>query len=118
LVLRAEKSTRKTSQQARDALQRVGARVLGVVVNDVPKNGRYGYYGGNGYYDSGNRAGSRKNKTSTSLPKPAVVITRSEHPEHSDKSGSLSIAERQKVLPVRKKSVAGRKETASVYDGT
>lgn len=118
LVLRAEKSTRKTSQQARDALQRVGARVLGVVVNDVPKNGRYGYYGGNGYYDSGNRAGSRKNKTSTSLPKPAVVITRSEHPEHPDKSGSLSIAERQKVLPVRKKSVAGRKETASVYDGT
>jgi len=118
LVLRAEKSTRKTSQQARDALQRVGARVLGVVVNDVPKNGRYGYYGGNGYYDSGNRAGSRKNKASTSLPKPAVVITRSEHPERSDKSGSLSIAERQKVLPVRKKSVAGRKETAGVYDGT
>ncbi len=118
LVLRAEKSTRKTSQQARDALQRVGARVLGVVVNDVPKNGRYGYYGGNGYYDSGNKTGSRKNKTSTSLPKPAVVITRSEHPERSDKSGSLSIAERQKVLPVRKKSVAGRKETAGVYDGT
>jgi len=65
LVLRAEKSTRKASRQAHDALVRVGARVLGVVVNDVPKNGRYGYYGGDGYYDSGNGAGSRKKKAVT-----------------------------------------------------
>ena len=118
LVLRAEKSTRKASQQAHDALVRVGARVLGVVVNDVPKNGRYGYYGGDGYYDSGNGAGSRKNKTSTSHPKSAVNIARSKHPESSSNSGLPSIAERQKVLPVRKKIVAGSKESASVYDGT
>ena len=118
LVLRAEKSTWKASQQAHDALARVGARVLGVVVNDVPKNGRYGYYGGDGYYDSGNGAGSRKNKTSTSHPKSAVNIARSKHPESSSNSGLPSIAERQKVLPVRKKIVAGSKESASVYDGT
>lgn len=48
LVLRAEKSTRKISQQARDGLLSVGARFLGVVVNDVPKKGGYGY--GYGYY--------------------------------------------------------------------
>jgi Mrp family chromosome partitioning ATPase len=118
LVLRAEKSTRKASQQAYDALVRAGTRILGVVVNDAPKNGRYGYYGDKGYYDSGNDAGSRKNKTSTSLPKSAVVITRSERPESSGSSGSLRIAERQKVLPVRKKAVVSRKESAGVYDGT
>lgn len=58
LVLRAEKSTRKGSQQARDGLLSVGANLLGAVVNDVAKGkGRYGYYsgygggyGGYGYY--------------------------------------------------------------------
>jgi capsular exopolysaccharide synthesis family protein len=51
LVLRAEKSTRRLSQQARDALLSVGAHILGVVVNDVsPKRGRYGYYSGYGRY--------------------------------------------------------------------
>ena len=51
LVLRAEKSTRKASQQAHDALLSVGARMLGAVVNDVHgKNGRYGYHSGPGYY--------------------------------------------------------------------
>jgi len=61
LVLRADKSNRKTSQQARDGLMSVGARILGAVINDVSKNGRYGYYG---YYDYGRRkkkkAGDRK----------------------------------------------------------
>ena len=51
LVLRAEKSTRRHSQQARNGLLSVGANILGVVVNDVPrKTGRYGYYSGYGYY--------------------------------------------------------------------
>jgi capsular exopolysaccharide synthesis family protein len=51
LVLRAEKSTRKHSQQACDVLQSVGGRLLGAVVNDVPRrNGRYGYSSGYGYY--------------------------------------------------------------------
>ena len=61
LVLRAEKTTRRASKQARDALLRVGAQIPGVVVNDVPKNGRFGYYGGDGYYnDSNNTSSSRK----------------------------------------------------------
>jgi len=51
LVLRADKSTRKLSQQARDSLLSVGGCVLGVVVNDVPqKHGRYGRYGRYGHY--------------------------------------------------------------------
>jgi succinoglycan biosynthesis transport protein ExoP len=52
LVLRAEKSNRKISQQARDGLMSVGARILGAVVNDVSKSSSYGYYG---YYDYGRR---------------------------------------------------------------
>ncbi|MEN6338321.1 MAG: polysaccharide biosynthesis tyrosine autokinase [Phycisphaerales bacterium] len=59
LVVRAEQSMRRVSMQARDGLSSVAARLLGVVVNDVPlKSGRYGYYGGYGYryyghYDNG-----------------------------------------------------------------
>jgi len=45
LALRAEKSTRKGAIYARDVLQSVGARLIGVVVNDVPRRrGVYGYY--------------------------------------------------------------------------
>jgi capsular exopolysaccharide synthesis family protein len=59
LVLRAERSTRKTSQQARDGLLSVGAHILGALVNDVPKKGTYGYYSSYGYkYGNG---GDRKN---------------------------------------------------------
>ena len=43
LVLRSEKSIRKTCQRARDELISTGARVLGVVVNDVPQKGCNGY---------------------------------------------------------------------------
>jgi capsular exopolysaccharide synthesis family protein len=51
LVLRADKSTRKVSLQAIDALNGVGARLLGTIVNDVRHgDGRYGYYGRYGVY--------------------------------------------------------------------
>ncbi|MFC1739097.1 GumC family protein [Planctomycetota bacterium] len=54
LVLKADKSTRKVSQQARDGLLSVGARLLGVVVNATNrKNGNYGYSSGYGYYGYG-----------------------------------------------------------------
>jgi capsular exopolysaccharide synthesis family protein len=50
LVVRAQMSTRRVSLQAHNSLAGVDARILGVVVNDVPlKGGRYGYYGGYGY---------------------------------------------------------------------
>ncbi len=51
LVLRAEKSTRRLSQQACDSLLSVGGNLLGAIVNDVPRrHGRYGYYSGYGHY--------------------------------------------------------------------
>jgi len=50
LVLRAQTSTRKAAVHARRALQSVGAAILGVVVNDVPRardrHGDYGSYSG------------------------------------------------------------------------
>jgi len=72
LVLRAEKSTRKVSQQARDGLLSVGARILGVVVNDVSRNGtRYGYYSGYGYYYG---YGPRSQKKGESRHSKAAVV--------------------------------------------
>jgi len=73
LVLRAERSTRKASQQARDALLSVGAHILGAVVNDVHrKSSRYGYHGGYGYYHYYyNGYGRQKNKADKK--KPAAV---------------------------------------------
>jgi len=115
LVLRAEKSTRKASQQAHDALVRVGARIIGVVVNDVPKNGRYGYYGGDGYYNDANGAGSRKNKRKIGYQKSAVVVERLEHPARSDNSGSQRIVE---ITSRKKKAVTRHKEAAEAYDST
>jgi Mrp family chromosome partitioning ATPase len=59
LVLRAHKSMRRVSMQACDSLAGVGGRILGVVVNDVPrKSDRYGYCGGYGYSDYSYTAGA------------------------------------------------------------
>ncbi len=50
LVLRAERSTRRLSVHARDALIGVGANLLGVIVNAVPRGqDGYSYYSGSGY---------------------------------------------------------------------
>jgi len=68
LILRAEKSTRRHSQQARDSLLSVGGHILGAIVNGVPrKHGRYGYYyagryGGYGYYGHYGYYGNREKK--------------------------------------------------------
>jgi succinoglycan biosynthesis transport protein ExoP len=62
LVLRAGKSTRKSSRLARDGLLSVGAQLLGVVVNNASKKGRYGYYSGYGYYQGNYVLESRKQK--------------------------------------------------------
>lgn len=62
LILRAEKSTRKTAQHACDGLSGVGAQILGAVVNDVSrKKGRYGYYH-YGYQYYGYGYGRKKKK--------------------------------------------------------
>jgi len=60
LVLRAEKSTRKAAEHARNAMLSVGANLLGVIVNDVPRGKGYEVYGGS-YYgmpESRNRSAS------------------------------------------------------------
>jgi polysaccharide biosynthesis transport protein len=51
MVLRADKSTRKAGEHARNALLAVGARLLGAVVNDAPRRSGYEVYGGQ-YYGS------------------------------------------------------------------
>jgi polysaccharide biosynthesis transport protein len=90
LAVRAEKSTRKAAVYARDTLMSVGARLLGVVVNDVPRRkGIYGYYYSDSYlyqYGYGNskaRAAAAANgvngasqgnsKPSPKLPAPVDV---------------------------------------------
>jgi len=51
LILKAEKSHRKAAIQSCEALRSVGAHLLGVVVNQVPRRKhRYYYYGGYRYY--------------------------------------------------------------------
>lgn len=63
LVLQAEKSTRKHSQQACDGLLSVGAHIFGAVVNDVSRKcDRYGYYSGYGYYGHYGYYGKGKKK--------------------------------------------------------
>ncbi|MBN1126170.1 MAG: polysaccharide biosynthesis tyrosine autokinase [Sedimentisphaerales bacterium] len=72
LVVRAESSTRKISMQARESLNTVNARILGVVVNDVSTNGSsYGYYTQYSYYYRTDEKGMRKKnrkKMRSSIP--------------------------------------------------
>ncbi len=77
LVLRAERSTRLLTERARDALLTVGARVLGVVVNDVSKRDKryshsslYGYAYGD-YGPNGGKSAARE--------APAVISPRPEN---------------------------------------
>ena len=78
LVIRAEKTSRRVAEHARDALGSVGAVLLGVVVNDAPRSraegsnyGHYSYsYGyGYGYGSKGN--GRSKEIKAISVTNPA-----------------------------------------------
>ncbi|HZN67282.1 MAG TPA: polysaccharide biosynthesis tyrosine autokinase [Tepidisphaeraceae bacterium] len=76
LVLRAQKSTRRLSLHACESLLSVGSRILGVIVNDVPKRrGGYGY--GYGYYQygygSGNGNGDGTRNGNGSIPNSALA---------------------------------------------
>ncbi len=51
LVMRADKSTKKAGEHARNGLLAVGARILGAIVNDAPNRKGYEVYGGS-YYGS------------------------------------------------------------------
>lgn len=66
LALRAEKTTRSAAMSARDQIQSVGGRILGLVVNDVSRRrGVYSYYyadeGRYSYYHYGRRKPEQKN---------------------------------------------------------
>jgi succinoglycan biosynthesis transport protein ExoP len=77
LVLKADRSVRKVAQHAIDALQSVGAHLLGVVVNEVYKHGtRYGYFYDryHKYYSSRGKGANGKRKNSiTVVPDPTVL---------------------------------------------
>lgn len=78
LVLRAEKTTRKASMEACEGLRRVGAMVLGIIFNDIPRN-RVGY----GYYRYGYKSygyyGTDESQAAFGTPDPlgTKAITRS-----------------------------------------
>ncbi|HEY8749843.1 MAG TPA: polysaccharide biosynthesis tyrosine autokinase [Tepidisphaeraceae bacterium] len=56
MVVRTNKSARKICSLAADSLRNVGANLLGIIVNDMPRNvPGYGYYGYS-YYGRGNKA--------------------------------------------------------------
>lgn len=66
LALRAEKTTRSAAISARDQIQSVGGRILGLVVNDVSRRrGVYSYYyadeGRYSYYHYGRRKPEQRN---------------------------------------------------------
>jgi Mrp family chromosome partitioning ATPase len=76
LAVRAEKSTKRGAVYAKEVLRAVGARILGVVVNDVPRRkGVYGYYYSDtyaytyGYGGSAKRSGAGNGSTKA-LPTP------------------------------------------------
>ncbi len=58
LVLRADKSTRKSGEHARNALVAVGANILGAIVNDAPHRRGYDGYGNGYYYGTKDRSAS------------------------------------------------------------
>ena len=63
LVIRAEKTSRRVAEHARDALASVGAVLLGVVVNDAPRSrseaSSYGHYSYSYGYGYGSKGGGR-----------------------------------------------------------
>ncbi len=79
LVLRGDKTTRRMAQDAIESLQSVGARVLGIIINDVHAgDGRYGYYRRySRYYNSsastGGDRGPRHTGKHTAAESPAAV---------------------------------------------
>ena len=67
LVLRAEKSTVKISRHVRDVLLSVGANVLGVVVNDVPRKNNSYYTNYENYYGTDHSGKARNYKKTAAL---------------------------------------------------
>jgi len=62
LVIRADKTSRRVAEHARDALASVGAAVLGVVVNDAPRGRSAGSNYGHYHYGYGYTYGNSRSK--------------------------------------------------------
>lgn len=80
IVVRAQKTTWRAASQACEGMLAVGSRVLGIIVNDVPRrSGRYGYYYygnygyGYGYGRSSKSKPSQNAKPAESLPAPTTA---------------------------------------------
>jgi capsular exopolysaccharide synthesis family protein len=62
LVIRADKTSRRVAEHARDALASVGSAVLGVVVNDAPRGRSAGSNYGHYHYGYGYTYGNSRSK--------------------------------------------------------
>ena len=74
LVIRAEKTSRRVAEHARDAMVSVGAVILGVVVNDAPRSRSEGSSYGHYHYGYGYGYGAKpraKEVKAISVSKPA-----------------------------------------------
>ncbi len=83
LVVRCNKSKRKLSMMALEGLQSVGAKVVGVIVNDIPRGSReygYGKYGTYGVYGAST---GRNEQRKLSIP---VAASSPEHGPGADPS--------------------------------
>jgi capsular exopolysaccharide synthesis family protein len=77
IVVRADKSTRKLAENAKESLLGVGANLLGVVVNDAPRSGRgYGGYGYGYYSDRLYRDRTAKSRSAASKNGPEKTASR------------------------------------------
>ena len=75
LVLRVGKSDRRTADEACDALLNVGASVLGVVANDAPNSGRYGYFTSGSHRRPTGRPGEQRQGEQQSLARQDPLAT-------------------------------------------
>ena len=74
MVVRAERSHRRSAADARDGLMGFGANLLGIVVNDGPRSrNRYGYYGGYGSRANGAPGISRAAMENSSVTPPDFI---------------------------------------------
>ena len=87
LVLRADKSTRRAGVYGRDGLLSVGANVVGVVVNDVPRHGLHRYDNYFSYYVTRRDAQAaepqtiaRERASGLALPNPGAQLERQPQP--------------------------------------
>jgi succinoglycan biosynthesis transport protein ExoP len=108
MVTRGGVSTRQSAKTGREMLEKVGARVVGVVVwglEDGPAGGGYGYYDGyygsyyyHGYYSQqpteGGRSGKRKRKSYDSGAKAVAGAADPETADATDRALGIYIPEK------------------------